>query len=112
MIFENLVFSDFAHSGTPICGQTASWIQKLDSEVENNPGVSSNFSRKPAFLRGGGVWNFPHVQIGPIELIFGPGRLHGFYCGREMPPAIISIFSMTNVILYVYDRYINYIYII
>jgi hypothetical protein len=55
VIFENLVFGDFAHSGTPICGQTASWIQKLDSEVENNPRVSSNFSRKPAFLRGGGV---------------------------------------------------------
>jgi hypothetical protein len=61
VIFENLVFGDFAHSGTPICGQTASWIQKLDSEVENNPRVSSNFSRKPAFLRGG-VWNFPNQQ--------------------------------------------------
>ena len=52
------------------------------------------------------------LHIGPIELIIGPGRLHWFFCGREMPPAIISIFSMTNVILYIYDRYINYIYII
>ena len=71
--------------------------------------VSDGNSR---FLEGILVHGLIHVQIGPIELIFGPGRLHGFYCGSEMSPAIISIFSTTNIILHIYDRYINYIYTI